>query len=67
MLRKIHACKIRNQWSSESKKLYFSVVYIIEAIANNDNSRSYWNDLKLKPINERANEIYYKIVHLKIR
>jgi prophage antirepressor-like protein len=46
---------------------WFSVVDVVEAIAENGNrSRQYWSDLKKKLIREGYSELYDKIIQLKM-
>ncbi|SRR5258708_40178913 len=45
---------------------WFSVVDIVEALTETDRSRKYWNDLKMKIINEGYTELSEKIGQLKI-
>ncbi len=44
--------RIRRHWDSEKELWYFSVVDVVQVLAQNDRPRKYWNDLKVKLINE---------------
>ncbi len=56
--------KIRNIFYKD--ELWFSVVDIIEVLTVSTIPRRYWADLKRKLINEGFNELYEKIVQLKV-
>jgi hypothetical protein len=58
--------KIRRHWDSEKELWYFSVMDIIEALAQTNRPRKYWNDLKTKLKNE-GSELSEKIGQLKIQ
>lgn len=58
--------EIRSVWDAEKEDYYFSVVDVIYALTNSENSRRYWSDMKIKLTNE-GSELYDKIVQLKMR
>ena len=58
--------EIRSIWDSEKEEYYFSVVDVINALANPKEPRKYWNDLKKKLTNE-GSELSEKIGQLKLR
>lgn len=58
--------EIRSIWDSEKEDYYFSVVDIINALAEPKEPRKYWNDLKRKLKNE-GSELSEKIGQLKMR
>jgi hypothetical protein len=45
---------------------YYSVVDIIAILTGSENPRRYWSDLKRKLLAEGGNEVYEKIVQLKL-
>lgn len=45
---------------------WFSVVDVVEAVAETDRPNTYWTDLKRKLINQGFNELHERIVKLKI-
>jgi hypothetical protein len=55
---------IRRLWDEKQEKWYFSVVDIIEVLAQNDRPRKYWDDLKRK-LKIEGNELSDKIGQLK--
>lgn len=57
--------KVRTVWDDETEEWYFSVVDVIEVLTNNDRSRKYWNDLKIK-LKKEGSELSEKIGLLKI-
>ena len=44
--------EIRSIWDSEKEEYYFSVVDVISALTGSESPRKYWNDLKIKLIQE---------------
>ena len=58
--------KIRSIWDSEKEEYYFSVVDVINALAEPKEPRKYWNDLKRKLQNE-GSELSEKIGQLKMK
>ena len=58
--------EIRSIWDSEKEDYYFSVVDIINALAEPKEARKYWNDLKRKLQNE-GSELSEKIGQLKMK
>lgn len=48
------------------EKWFFSVVDVVEALAQNDRPRKYWNDLKTK-LKAEGSELSEKIGRLKVR
>jgi len=49
------------------KEWWFSIVDVVEALTNSSIPRRYWSDLKAKLIEEGFNEMYEKIVQLKMK
>ena len=58
--------KIRTAWDAEKEELYFSIIDVISVLTGTANPRRYWSDLKRKLKAEGANELYEKIVQLKM-
>ena len=58
--------EIRSIWDSEKEDYYFSVVDVINALAEPKEPRKYWNDLKRKLQNE-GSELSEKIGQLKMK
>ena len=61
--------KIRTAWDAEKEEWYFAIVDVIAVLtdsADPANPRRYWSDLKRKLKAEGANELYEKIVQLKM-
>lgn len=58
--------EIRSIWNSDKEEYYFSVVDVINALAEPKEPRKYWNDLKVKLKNE-GSELSEKIGQLKIK
>lgn len=58
--------QIRSIWDSEKEEWYFSVVDVCEVLSGTTNPRRYWSDLKRKLKNEGAEQVYEKIVRLKM-
>ncbi len=58
--------RIRTAWDEEAEEWYFSVVDVVGVLSDSDNPRRYWSDLKRKLKAEGANEVYEKIVQLKM-
>ena len=58
--------KIRTAWDAEKEEWYFSIIDVISVLTGTANSRRYWSDLKRKLKAEGANELYEKIVQLKM-
>lgn len=58
--------RIRTAWDEESEEWYFSVVDVMGVLSDSDNPRRYWSDLKRKLKAEGANEVYEKIVQLRM-
>lgn len=59
--------RIRTAWNEEAEEWYFSVVDVISVLSDSDNPRRYWSDLKRKLKAEGADEVYEKIVQLKMK
>ena len=59
--------KIRSSWDSESEKWYFAIIDVCEILSGSSNPRRYWSDLKSKLVDEGANQLYAKIVQLKMQ
>ena len=58
--------KIRTYWHEEKEEWYFSIIDIVEVLTESKNPRRYWSDLKRKISEESGNEVYEKIVQLKM-
>ncbi len=58
--------KIRTAWDAEKEEWYFSIIDVISVLTGTVNPRRYWSDLKRKLKAEGANELYEKIVQLKM-
>jgi len=58
--------KIRTAWDAEKEEWYFSIIDVISVFTGTANPRRYWSDLKRKLKAEGANELYEKIVQLKM-
>ena len=58
--------KIRRHWDEEKEKWYFSVVDVVEVLAQTDRPRKYWNDLKTK-LKAEGSEVSEKIGQLKMQ
>ncbi|HED4446110.1 TPA: phage antirepressor protein [Pasteurella multocida] len=60
--------QIRSIWNEEKEEWFFSIIDIVAALTESANPRRYWSDLKRKmQLEERANEVYEKIVQLKLK
>ena len=57
--------EIRRIWDKRAEKWWFSVVDVVEVLAENDRPRKYWNDLK-KKLQDEGNELSEKIGRLKL-
>jgi len=57
--------QIRRFYDESRETWYFSVIDVIEVLANTSIPKRYWSDLKLKLKNE-GSEVYDKIVRLKM-
>ena len=58
--------EIRSIWDSEKEEYYFSVVDVINALAEPKEPRKYWNDLK-KRLQTEGSELSEKIGQLKMK
>ena len=58
--------KIRIVWDNEAEKYYFSVVDVIAVLTESTVAKRYWTDLKRRLKAEGADEVYAKIVQLKM-
>ena len=58
--------KIRTAWDAEKEEWCFSIIDVISVLTGTANPRRYWSDLKRKLKAEGANELYEKIVQLKM-
>ena len=59
--------KIRTAWDEEKEEWYFSVVDVVGVLTDSENPRRYWSDLKRKLKVEGADQLYEKIVQLKMK
>ena len=58
--------KIRVVWDDEQEKYFFSVVDVIQVLTDSSMAKRYWTDLKRKLKEEGADQVYEKIVQLKM-
>lgn len=58
--------KIRRLWNDKEEKWYFSVVDVVEVLAQTSRPRKYWDDLKRK-LKMEGSELSEKIGQLKIQ
>lgn len=58
--------KVRSLWMEDDGKWYFSIIDVVEILAEIDAPRRYWSDLKRKLKKEGFDELYEKIVQLKM-
>jgi len=58
--------KIRVIWDDEQEKYYFSVVDVIQVLTESSVAKRYWTDLKRRLKAEGADQVYAKIVQLKM-
>lgn len=59
--------RIRTAWDEEKEEWYFSIVDVVAVLTDSENPRRYWSDLKRKLKAEGADELYEKIVQLKLK
>ena len=59
--------RIRTAWDEEKEEWYFSTVDVVAVLTDSENPRRYWSDLKRKIKAEGADELYEKIVQLKLK
>ena len=57
--------KIRRFWDEGKELWYFSVVDVVEVLAQTDRPRKYWDDLKRK-LKDEGSEVSEKIGQLKM-
>jgi len=57
--------QIRRHWDADKELWYFAIVDIIKTLTKSNRPRKYWNDLKIKLINE-GSELSEKIGQLKL-
>jgi hypothetical protein len=53
-------------WDEETEQWYFAVVDVVAVLSDSSNPRRYWSDLKRKLKQEGAEQLYEKIVQLKM-
>lgn len=58
--------KIRRVWNNKKELWYFSIIDVCEVLAETDRPRKYWNDLKLKLVQD-GSEVSDKIGQLKLK
>jgi hypothetical protein len=58
--------QIRSLWDANGEKWYFSIIDVIEVLAESDRPRKYWSDLKAKLIKE-GSQLSEKIGQLKMQ
>ena len=57
--------QIRTAWDEDAEEWYFSVVDVIEVLAEPSSARRYWSDLK-RQLKAEGSELYENIVQLKM-
>ena len=57
--------KIRRHWDDEKEKWFFSIIDVVEILAQTDRSRKYWDDLKRK-LKQEGSQLSEKIGQLKL-
>jgi hypothetical protein len=62
----LEGSQIRRHWDEEKESWYFSVMDIIQVLAQTDRPRKYWNDLKSK-LKKEGSELSEKIGQLKMQ
>ena len=58
--------EIRSIWDAEKEDYYFSVIDVIDALAEPKEPRKYWNDLK-RQLTKEGSELSEKIGQLKMK
>lgn len=58
--------KVRSVWDDEKEEWFFSIVDVCCVLAQTNTPRRYWSDLKRKLKKEGAEQVYDKIVQLKM-
>ena len=58
--------RIRTAWDEKHEEWYFSIVDVVAVLTDSENPRRYWSDLKRKLKAEGAEQLYEKIVQLKM-
>lgn len=58
--------KIRVVWDDEQEKYFFSVVDVVQVLTESSMAKRYWTDLKRRLKAEGADQVYAKIVQLKM-
>jgi hypothetical protein len=58
--------KVRTIWDSNKEKWFFSIIDVIEVLAESDRSRKYWSDLKSK-LQKEGSQLSEKIGQLKMQ
>lgn len=58
--------RIRTAWDEEHEEWYFSVIDVVAVLTGSENPRRYWSDLKRRLKAEGAEQLYEKIVQLKM-
>lgn len=59
--------EIRSIWDSEKEEYYFSVIDVINALAEPTNPRDYWYQLKKRLSDEEKSELSTKCRQLKMK
>ena len=57
---------IRSVWDKDKEDYYFSVVDVIKALTGSERPRKYWNDLKIKLLQE-GSQLSENIGQLKLK
>ena len=58
--------EIRSVWDAEKEEYFFSVVDVISALTDSPRPRKYWNDLKMKLLDE-GSQLSENIGQLKMK
>lgn len=58
--------KVRTAWNDTEEKWYFSIIDVIEILAQSDRPRKYWSDLKSK-LKKEGSELSENIGQLKLQ
>ncbi|MCL2882471.1 MAG: hypothetical protein FWF45_06260 [Coriobacteriia bacterium] len=58
--------QVRHEWDDEREEWYFSVVDVVAVLAEPENARRYWSDLK-RSLKQEGSQLYEEIVQLKMQ
>lgn len=65
-MQRFEATQIRTLWDAEKEEWLFSIIDVVEVLADADNPRRYWSDLKRK-LKTEGSQLYEKIVQFKMK